>query len=141
MLFAISGLTDYRSLRPVIDRRDILSIASSNLSSILQSTTKNISTAEADRTRSIADNQGLAPSVITLAQEMELARNDAIAQSAFTEQLAEAQEDASEAKRRWRIMKSVVVAVIVGSGVDWASNEALRDLVLDKEDEDEDENG
>ena len=100
-----------------------------------------MSTAEADRTRSIEYNQGLAPSVITLAQEMELARDDAIAQSAFTEQLAEAQQDAGEAKRRWRIMKSVVVAVIVGSGVDWASNEALRDLVLDNEDEDEDENG
>jgi len=37
------------------------------------------------------------------------------------------------AKKRWRIMKSVVAAIIAGSGVDWARNNDLRNLVLDEE--------
>lgn len=32
-------------------------------------------------------------------------------------------------------MKSVVAAIVAGSGVDWARNGALRDLVVDEESE------
>lgn len=84
-------------------------------------------------------NQDLAPSLVTLAREVDTARNDAIAKSALVDQLAEAQADAAEAKKRWRIMKSVVAAVIAGSGIDWASDDTLRELVLDNEEDDDDE--
>lgn len=42
--------------------------------------------------------------------------------------------DTKESQGRWRIMKSVVAAIIAGSGIDWARDEDLRELVLDDED-------
>lgn len=83
-------------------------------------------------------NQNLAPSVTALAREVELARNSAIAESTLKVELDEAQEEAVQAKKRWRIMKSVVGAVVVGSGIDWASDDTLRELVLDNEEDDDD---
>ena len=100
---------------------------------------RNTSKVEADRINTMKKNQDLAPSLITLARDLESARNDAIATSSLKDRLDEAQEDSSEARKRWRIMKSVVAAVIGGSGIDWASDDTLRELVLDDEDEDEDE--
>lgn len=46
-----------------------------------------------------------------------------------------ARKQEEDARRQWRIMKSVVRGVVVGSGVDWVGDEKLRELVLDAEDE------
>ena len=48
-------------------------------------------------------------------------------------QLDTLQVDTKEARRRLRIVKSVVAAVVAGSGIDWARDDELRDLVLDAE--------
>ncbi|KAK1250232.1 hypothetical protein MKX08_010235 [Trichoderma sp. CBMAI-0020] len=39
-------------------------------------------------------------------------------------------------RQRWRVMKGVASGVVAGSGVDWAKDEDLRNIVLDPEDED-----
>jgi hypothetical protein len=39
-------------------------------------------------------------------------------------------------RQRWKVMKGVASGVIAGSGVDWAKDEDLRNIVLDPEDED-----
>ena len=49
--------------------------------------------------------------------------------------LDQAKEETLVAMKRWRMMKSVVAAVIAGSGIDWAQYETFRDLVLDSENE------
>ena len=48
-------------------------------------------------------------------------------------ELDQVKGDATTARSRWRIMKSVVAAIVAGSGVDWAQDDTLRDLVLDAE--------
>lgn len=58
-----------------------------------------------------------------------------LANSSLSAQLDQAREDQAIARKRWRTMKTVVSAIIAGSGVDWARNGALRDLALDEEDE------
>ena len=83
----------------------------------------------------VKKNQTLAPDLIALAREVRAAKGDAVAASGFQDRLEEAREDSVEARKRWRIMKSVVAAVVVGSGVDWASDDSLKELVLDDEDE------
>jgi Centromere protein H (CENP-H) len=40
-----------------------------------------------------------------------------------------------KARAEWRVMKGVVGGVVVGSGVDWASDETLCELVMEAEDE------
>ena len=36
--------------------------------------------------------------------------------------------------QRWRIMKGAASAIVAGSGIEWARDERLRDLVLDPPD-------
>ena len=81
-------------------------------------------------------NRDLAPVLIALAREVRAAKDDVVAASSLKEQLEEARDDSDEARKRWRIMKSVVAGVVAGSGVDWASDDLLRELVLDDETED-----
>lgn len=38
-------------------------------------------------------------------------------------------------RRKWRVVKAVAAAVVAGSGVDWARDPELRDVVLDDEDD------
>ncbi len=43
--------------------------------------------------------------------------------------------DVSNARKEWRIWKSVVGGIIAGSGVDWAADAKLLEVVMDEEDE------
>lgn len=36
-------------------------------------------------------------------------------------------------EQKWRVIKGTASAVVAGSGVDWARNPELRDVVLDPE--------
>ena len=83
----------------------------------------------------ITKNRDLASSLNTIAREVETHRKIIVATSSLNGQLDEAEEDSAEARKRWRIMKSVVAAIIAGSGIDWARDDSLRELVLDEEDE------
>lgn len=52
------------------------------------------------------------------------------------ERLHQLQDDLKSSRQRWRVMKGVTSGVVTGSGVDWARDETLRDLVLDPENDD-----
>ncbi|KZF22500.1 hypothetical protein L228DRAFT_282611 [Xylona heveae TC161] len=127
-----NGTPAERDLAPLIDRRDILSIAHSNLCSLLSSTRTTLTRREAEQITLTTTNQDLASSIIRLADDANThdiltQRQEAIVQ------LDELERECRVQKSRWRIMKSVVAAAVVGSGVDWAGNELLQDLVLDDE--------
>lgn len=38
-------------------------------------------------------------------------------------------------RRKWRVVKGAASGIVAGSGVDWAADETLRDMVLDPEDD------
>ena len=124
-----------RTLAPLLDRRDILSIASTNLtrslSSIQTSATK---TAAANLTLANT-NKDLASQLLTLTAELRTRKQTACSNPQFSAGIAKQRDEASIAMKRWRSMKSVVAAIVTGSGVDWARDEGLRELVLDDEDE------
>ncbi|KAK4079800.1 hypothetical protein Trihar35433_905 [Trichoderma harzianum] len=44
--------------------------------------------------------------------------------------------EVKSSRQRWKVMKGVASGIIAGSGVDWAGDEDLRNIVLDPEDED-----
>ena len=46
-------------------------------------------------------------------------------------------EDLRSSRLKRRILKSVVSAMVAGSGLNWAEDERLRELVLDNEEEDD----
>jgi len=79
-------------------------------------------------------NQQLTTDLLGLTDQLKAQALDKVDDPELRHTLEELQDNTKEAKRRWRIMKSLVSAVIAGSGVNWAHNESLRDLVLDDED-------
>ena len=128
-------LTCARALRPLIDRRDTLEIAHTNLSSSFQMLLKETARVSADNIRAMERNRSLTATLLPLAQKVQ-ARKDEVSQDArFGAQLEELRQDAARARQRWRMMKSVAAALVAGSGIDWAGDDNLRDLVVDEENE------
>ncbi|KAI0595031.1 centromere protein H (CENP-H)-domain-containing protein [Biscogniauxia sp. FL1348] len=52
-------------------------------------------------------------------------------------EVAALEAEVRRSRQRWRVLKGTASAVVAGSGVDWARDPELRDMVLDKEGDDE----
>lgn len=124
-----------RALHPLVDRRDALGIAHTNLSPNLELILKQTIEAEADNVRMMDENRALTGTLLSLTRKIEAQRDKAISDARLNAQLDQVRADTEIARKRWRIMKSVVAAVVAGSGVDWARDKTLRELALDDEDE------
>lgn len=123
-----------RSLLPLINRRDILALAHENLTSAHHSTIKTLSDRETENLQINKRNQQLAHELL------ELTRHDAswkeeVNDENLQKQLKELEVEQKRIKAKWETIKSVASAVIVGSGVNWAEDEALYALVLDDSDD------
>ena len=130
-----SSNTYFRALHPLIDRRDALSMAHTNMASGLQLLLQGTSAAEVAVLKTMEHNRALTTILLGLNNTMQAQREKVMADPGLSMQIEQARADTKIAKKRWRIMKSVVAAVIAGSGVDWAHSDTLRDLVLDSEDD------
>ena len=129
-------LMDSRALHPLIDRRDTLEIAHTNLSSTLQTLLKEVALRSADNIRAMEKNRAMTVSLLALAKKVQGQRDAVSKEPRLGAQVDEMRNDTATARQRWRIMKSVIAAVIAGSGLDWAGDDSLRDLVLEEEKED-----
>ena len=124
---------DSRALHPLIDRRDTLEIAQTNLCSTFQTLLKEVAMRSADNIRAMEKNRSLTVTLLTLAKKVQDQRDEVSKDPRLGAQLDEMRKDTATARQRWRIMKSVIAAVVAGSGLDWAGDDSLRDLVLDEE--------
>ncbi|EER37148.1 conserved hypothetical protein [Histoplasma capsulatum H143] len=132
---SISDSPAERALLPLINRRDLLSLIYVNLSRAHGSCTQSLSNTKVDGMHGTAKTQELVQTLLGLTSA-EKSRREAITDPALISQL-EAQEKETKAERAsWVTMKRVVSALIVASGIDWAADEALHDLVVDDEDDD-----
>ena len=125
----------FRDLLPLVNRRDALGIAQANISSSLQSTLRDTTKVEAENIKTIEKNRATVATYLDLCTKIQALKDEVMNSDDVREQLHEAEGSAKTARRRWRMMKSVVGAIIAGSGIDWASDATLRELVLDGEDE------
>lgn len=124
-----------RTLHPLLNRRDILSIASTNLTRSLSSIQTTATNAAAANLTLATTNKDLASQLLALTAELRTRKQTACSNPQFSARIAEQRDEADIAMKRWRSMKSVVAAIVTGSGVDWARDEGLRELVLDDEEE------
>ena len=126
---------DSRALHPLIDRRDTLAIAHTNLASTLQTLLKEVAMLSAENIRTTEKNRALTVTLLDLAKKVQAQEDEVTKDPECGAHFDQARNDACTARQRWRMMKSVVAAVVAGSGVDWARDDSLRDLVLDAENE------
>lgn len=78
-------------------------------------------------------NRELTATMLELTDKLQHHNIPAIHDGELRSQLEELSVDVKESRRRYRIMKSLLAAVVANSGVDWARNDQLRELVLDAE--------
>ena len=76
-------------------------------------------------------NQKLASTLLGLAEEAKPEARDETINPELKRQLDELEGEIELGKSRWIVLKSVIGAVIAGSGIDWARDERLRELVKD----------
>jgi hypothetical protein len=124
-----------RDLRPLIEERDKLSVSLTEIAGKVLSTTEKLTKVEAEHVAVARKNADLAARMMALAGEADSQKKHDIQDPSVRAQLDELEESVKVSRQRWRIMKGTASAAVVGSGVDWARDAALSELVLDTEDD------
>jgi hypothetical protein len=97
------------------------------------STTETVTRVEAEHVVVSRKNADLAATMIALAKEANSQKTEDIQDPKLRQEIAELEESLKVSRQRWRIMKSTASAVVAGSGIDWARDEKLRELVMDED--------
>lgn len=104
-----------------------------NLSARLHSTSQALTKVEAQNIEAMEKNRELTVTLVELTHKMSEQQVSAVNEFHSGKQLEILRDEVKTARKRWKLMKSVVAAVIVGSEVDWARTEELRQVVIDAE--------
>jgi hypothetical protein len=128
-------LIERRRLLPLINERDVISMVHSSLAAKLSSKLSALAAAEKSNLSANEKNKELAQTLLDFAEEMKSQSIEEIEDPKLRAQLQELDSRVQMARRRWRIMKSVVAGMVVESGINWANDAMLRELVMDDEDE------
>ena len=85
--------------------------------------------------RATRENVALASQVFDLADQVKRKKGSRPNDPKVLREIEKLEQDVKTSGQRWRVIKGVASGVVVGSGVDWARDDALCDIVLDPEDE------
>ncbi|KAF2500817.1 hypothetical protein BU16DRAFT_557265 [Lophium mytilinum] len=130
-----ANITDAeRRLLPMVNERDVISMYHSTLESRLSSTLSALAAAEKGSLIANEKNKELSQILLELAEETKSQSTDEVEDPKLRERLQSLDKDVKLSRRRWRILKSIISGMIVGSGVEWADDNVLRELVMDDED-------
>ncbi|KUI65915.1 hypothetical protein VM1G_01512 [Cytospora mali] len=117
-----------------IRTRDDTSHSVAKQSSSLRQVLDQLTEVESDTLRVSRKNRDLATEILRLAKEADRGKTDAIADDpAAREQIVKLEARLAASKQKWRVMKGTASGIVAGSGVDWARDAELRDVVLDPE--------
>ncbi|KAF9876545.1 hypothetical protein CkaCkLH20_05953 [Colletotrichum karsti] len=122
-------------LLPHINARDETSIALAQTSHEIRTTLNKLTEVEAESLRVSRRNVELTAEVLRLAEEAETRKTGETDDPAVQTQMARLQAELKASRQRWKVTKGTASAIVAGSGVDWARDAELRDMVLDPEEE------
>ncbi|KAI9050885.1 hypothetical protein LZ554_005002 [Drepanopeziza brunnea f. sp. 'monogermtubi'] len=124
-----------QDLFPLIQKRDQLATKLTQLSTEARSARDELTKVEVENAILVRHNAELATTMLALAEEADTQRKEDIQDPELRHQLDELEAEMKRSRQKWRIMKGTASAIIAGSGVDWARNPDLLDIVLDNEGE------
>ncbi|KAF4124101.1 Centromere protein H (CENP-H) [Geosmithia morbida] len=127
-----------RDLAGYIQQRDEVAISLAKLASSLDEVRERATRAQSETHVVTRENTQLAAEVMDLvAQVNEKKSGHQTLRHEAVQQRDELQDNLKRSRERWRVMKGITSGVVAGSGVDWARDDKLRDLVLDPEDDED----
>ncbi|KAI9717289.1 MAG: hypothetical protein M1812_004816 [Candelaria pacifica] len=121
------------ALLPLIEKRDLLSMTHAQLSTDMSTLDDSLSALMTDNIRLWERNRELAQTLTRMAEVSKTSRIEDVKDARHRSQLELLKQENRVRKSRWRLMKGVVSTVVVGSAVDWARNNELRELVVDED--------
>lgn len=125
-----------QDILPWVQARDAASRDVAAQSASARQVLAQLTEAEAEVLRAARRNRELAAEVLRLAREADRGRAGATGgggDPAAEAQVAELETRLAASRQKWRVMKGTASGIVAGSGVDWAADPVLRDVVLDPE--------
>jgi len=119
----------------MITENDTLSMVHGTQAAKLASSTRALSTAEQGNIIANRKNRELSQTMLALAEEMKAQSAKDIEDPALRSQVEAVEKELKQSRRRVKTLKGILSAMIVGSGINWAADEHLTQLVLDDEDD------
>ena len=118
-----------------MELRDSTALASVKTASDLLAAQSKLIDVESQSLRSGRENAELTAQLLELVREVN--RNkavDALDEDSRAE-IQRLEQSVKIARQKWRVVKGTASAIVAGSGVDWAGDAELKDIVLDAEDD------
>ncbi|KAM3071339.1 hypothetical protein ACMFMG_008931 [Clarireedia jacksonii] len=125
-----------QDLLPLIQQRDTASEKLAQLSNSIYSAREDITKVSIEHIVTSRKNVELSNQMIGLADQANANGKNDIKDPKVRAELDGLEAEMKTSKQRWRIMKNTASAVIVGSGVDWARDPKLLEIVLDDDGDD-----
>lgn len=124
-----------QDILPWVQARDAASRDAAAQSAAARKVLAQLTDAEAGVLRAARRNRELAAEVLRLAREADRGRAGSAGggDPAAEAQIAGLEGRLAASKQKWRVMKGTASGIVAGSGVEWAADPALRDVVLDPE--------
>jgi hypothetical protein len=124
-----------RRILPLVTENDTASMIHGSLTTKLAHTTRSLSTAEQSNIVANQRNRQLATTMLALAEEMKTQSARDIKDAQLRQQVDAVEKELKDSRRRVKTLKGILSAMIVGSGINWAADEGLTELVMEDEDD------
>ncbi|KAH7077799.1 centromere protein H (CENP-H)-domain-containing protein [Paraphoma chrysanthemicola] len=129
-----TGYAEKRIL-PLITENDTVSMVHGSLAAQVTSIQQAISAAQQANIVANRKNKELSQTMLALAEEMKAQSAKDIEDPKLRDQVSAVEKELKESRRRMKTLKGVLSAMIVGSGMNWAADQDLTELVLDDEED------
>ena len=124
-----------RRILPLVTENDAVSMIHGSLTSKLASTNKFLIVAEQNNIVANQKNRELAQTMLALAEEMKAQSVQDIEDPQLRQRVDAVDKELKDSRRRVKTLKGILSAMIVGSGINWAADEGLTELVMEDEDD------
>jgi hypothetical protein len=128
-------LTSHRRILPLITEHDTVSMVHGSQTAKLTSIAQALNTAEQGNIVANRRNRELAQTMLALAEEMKSQSAKDIEDARLRDQVNAVETELRDSRRRVKTLKGILSAMIVGSGINWAADETLTELVMEDEDD------
>lgn len=106
----------------------------STLATNLSAASRELSALSLSNQQTSRKNTEMTQTLIALANSLKTPKPEEVQDPQLRRQIQVLENQIRSRRRTWRTMKSIVSAVIVGSGVDWVSDDHLQELVMGVDD-------
>lgn len=126
----------HRDLLPYIERRDQSAISVAKQATDIGFIRNDLTEVQSDTARVVRKNVDLTSTLFELAEEVKQRQATRLDDEETQSEIRKLDAAMKASRQRWRVMKGLASGIVAGSGVDWARDAKLRNVVLDLDGDD-----